>query len=483
MKRLLKWSIWAYLLLWIFEGALRKWVLPGAQEALLIVRDPLLIVIYMLALGSGIVPRNAFLGILAGLVLLSGVFSILAGQGNILVTLYGLRTNYLHVPLIWIMGEALNRKDVEQLGSGILLLVLPMVGLMILQFYAPMDAWINRGVGGDEVGQIYGAAGRIRPPGFFSFITGPMVFFPLAAAFFLYQVTLVRRLWFIILLAVGGCLILSVPISISRGLMIATAIVAATYVICMVRLGMLNPLVIVRFSFVAVILVIGLSFVPVFKTGMTVFMDRWDTADAEVQGHAWSSLTDRVLSGFTQPFQTASDAPFFGYGIGVGSNVGARLLSGRIGFLLAEDEWTKDLMELGPVLGTVFLLYRAAITVYLLFAAIGALTRDRDPLPITLWAACAPAILIYQWAPPTLLGFAVFGGGLILASLNPAPLDEEDIEIDASDESDDDEEDSEDEDEEENDSQEESSQDAGEEEPAEEPLSPLEIERRRMRGL
>jgi len=484
MKRLLKWSIWAYLLLWIFEGALRKWVMPGAQEALLIVRDPLLIGIYLLALAAGTVPRNAFLGVLAGLILFSGIFSVLAGQSNILVTIYGLRTNYLHVPLIWVMAESLNRKDVEQLGTGILLLVLPMVAVMMLQFRAPMDAWINRGVGGDDVGQIYGAAGRIRPPGFFSFITGPMVFFPLAASFFLYQATLVRRLWFPVLLAVGVALIIALPISISRGCMLATVAVGGIYVACMFWMGRISGT-LIRFAVTGFLLMIALSFLPIFNTARTVFMDRWNTAAAESEGHAWGSLTDRVLSGFTQPFETAASAPLFGYGIGVGSNVGARLLSGKIGFLLAEDEWTKDLLELGPVLGTAFLLYRAAITAYLFFVALGALLRKRDPLPMAIWAAVAPAMLLYQWAPPTLLGFSVFGSGLLLAANNDAPLEDDEVDFDEEEVDDDDGESGEESDGDENDDSdaEEKTVEDGEVEEPEDTLTQLEIKRRRMRGL
>jgi len=489
MKRLLKWSIWTYLLLWVFEGALRKWVMPGAQEALLIIRDPLLIGIYILALGAGIVPRSPFLGVLAALILFSGVFSVLAGQSNILVTIYGLRTNYLHVPLIWVMAECLDRKDVEQLGTGILLLVLPMVAVMMLQFRAPMDAWINRGVGGDDVGQIYGAAGRIRPPGFFSFITGPMVFFPIAASFFLYQATLVRRLWFPVLLAVGVALVIALPISISRGCMLATVAVGAVYVACMFWMGRISAS-LIRFAITGVLLVIALSFLPIFKTAQTVFMDRWNTAAAESEGHAWASLTDRVLSGFTQPFETAASAPLFGYGIGVGSNVGARLLSGRIGFLLAEDEWTKDLLELGPILGTAFLLYRAALTVYLFFISIGALLRNKDPLPMAIWAAVAPAVLLYQWAPPTLLGYSVFGSGLLLASINyndENEDDEIDLDVDEIEEEDGDETEEDDADSDEVDGtavekhKGETVEDDAEE-PGETP-TPLEIERRRMRGL
>jgi hypothetical protein len=473
MKRFLKWTIWLYLILLIFEGSLRKWVFPGAQEALLIIRDPLLLLSYALAVGCGIVPRNKFMIALVGLIGASLVFSFLAGQTNLLVTAYGLRTNYLHIPLIWVMAEALDRDDVEKLGSFTLLMALPMTLLMIVQFRSPMDAYINRGVGGDEVGQIYGAAGRIRPPGFFSFITGPMVFFPLAAAFFLHQATVGRRLLWPIVVACGLAIFIALPVSISRGTMITTGIVGVTYVVCMMRLGLINGS-IVRFAFTGVALLVALSFLPVFREAQTVFMSRWDTAAAESDGNAWGTLISRVTSGFTEPFDYAAQAPFFGHGIGVGSNVGSRLLSGRVGFLLAENEWGKTFLELGPILGGAFIAFRTILTAYLLAIALRALLSNRDPLPMGLWAACAPAVLLHQWAPPTFLGFAVFGAGLLMASVNYV---EDDDELE---DEDDDELDDEDDDDEESSTED---TDDTESDEAGAPLSPIERQRRRLRGL
>jgi len=43
----------------------------------------------------------------------------------------------------------------------------------------------------------------------------------------------------------------------------------------------------------------------------------------------------------------------------------------------------------------------------------------RDALPILLFSAAGAAVFIYQWGPPTLLGFAVLGSGLILTALKP----------------------------------------------------------------
>jgi hypothetical protein len=46
--------IWAYFLLLLFEGALRKWFLPGLSQGLLIIRDPIVIWIYYLCYAQGL---------------------------------------------------------------------------------------------------------------------------------------------------------------------------------------------------------------------------------------------------------------------------------------------------------------------------------------------------------------------------------------------------------------------------------------------
>src|SRR3546814_1990531 len=44
---LLKQGIWVYFILLIFEGALRKWVLPGLATPLLVVRDPVALLLLL----------------------------------------------------------------------------------------------------------------------------------------------------------------------------------------------------------------------------------------------------------------------------------------------------------------------------------------------------------------------------------------------------------------------------------------------------
>ena len=51
---LLKKLIWLYFLFLLFEGALRKWFLPGLSQGLLIIRDPIVVWIYYIAYNQGL---------------------------------------------------------------------------------------------------------------------------------------------------------------------------------------------------------------------------------------------------------------------------------------------------------------------------------------------------------------------------------------------------------------------------------------------
>ncbi len=417
MKSALKTLIWAYLVLLLIEGALRKWVLPGMADELLIVRDPVVLAIYALALGTGMFPTNRFILAIAVLAGLSVVASLLGGHGNLLVIAYGLRINYLHLPLIWIMGRALNRRDVERLGAFLLVMAIPMTLIMVRQFNAPMTAWINRGVGNDEVGQLFGAEGRIRPPGLFAFITGPQLFFPLCAAFFFDEISGAKRLPWYLLIGCGLAIALALPLSISRTVMLGTGLVAAAFVFSLPFTStrftaLFRPLLLLAFVGAS------LSQLPVFREGLGVFMSRWNSVADASDGAAWTNVMDRTVNGFTNPYYFIQLAPLLGHGIGTGSNVGARLTSGEVGFLLAEEEWGKVLLELGPVLGAAFIILRLILAGWLGLLAWRALRQNRNALPLLIFTATAMTILQGQWAPPTVLGFAVIGAGLLLGALN-----------------------------------------------------------------
>ena len=76
---------------------------------LLVIRDPLVIWIYLQAVQQRFSFRSVFF--VPNLLLAAGttLFSVF-GAGNALVTVYGLRTDFLQIPLIFLIPQILNRR-------------------------------------------------------------------------------------------------------------------------------------------------------------------------------------------------------------------------------------------------------------------------------------------------------------------------------------------------------------------------------------
>ncbi|MEY2560594.1 MAG: hypothetical protein QOG51_1009, partial [Verrucomicrobiota bacterium] len=152
--------IWLYFLLLIFEGTLRKWILPQYSDVLLVVRDPVVLAIYFMALKARVFPRNNYILSLGIIAVLSWLVSLVVLEPYLplkplfLVTAFGFRSNFLHLPLIFLIGKVLDQDDVKMLGRWVLIGSIPMCLLLVLQFNASPDAFINRTAGLGEAQQI-----------------------------------------------------------------------------------------------------------------------------------------------------------------------------------------------------------------------------------------------------------------------------------------------------------------------------------------
>ena len=148
----LKLGIWLYFFLLIFEGALRKWILPGLAEPLLIIRDPFAAWLIFYSFKTGFWKPNGFVLIIVAATILAFVLALFVGHGDLVIALYGFRTNAIHFPLIFIIGSVFNQDDVLRLGKAVLWVSIGMTFLVAIQFYSPQTAWVNRGLGGDLEG-------------------------------------------------------------------------------------------------------------------------------------------------------------------------------------------------------------------------------------------------------------------------------------------------------------------------------------------
>ncbi len=411
MRDPIKALIWLYFLLLVGEGVLRKWVLPGFAEPLLLVRDPVVIVIYLLALSRGVFPWRLavlFLGIMA---MVSVVFATI-GEGHLLVTIFGLRINYLHPPLLFLMPMVLTRRDVIQFGKAVLWLSVPIAWLMLLQYNSPSLGQLNVGSGGSLGGQLDGALGKLRPSGPFSFITGPVSWFALATAFLFYGWT--HRAGFSrwSLWLASAATALAIPISISRSLLMSVVVVVLFGVASLARDVSKAWRILLPMLFLA-----GF-FSLIEEQGLTAaFESRWENSTVR-HGGIQVSIVDRFFGDYTAAWHEISHAPLLGAGVGLGSNVGSRLATGEVRFVLAESEWPRIVLELGPILGACFIFFRCWMAGHVILVSLRKLFLEGDSLAWLLAGASFLSLLSGQWGQPTILGFAIFGGGLALAAVN-----------------------------------------------------------------
>ena len=374
----------------------------------------------MAALSKGCFPINTYIITLSFLGILAFLGSLCAEDIHGIVLIYGMRANFLHIPLIFIMGSILERKDVEKMGTFFLWVSVLMSALIIYQFYSPQNARINF-MPGAQVGGIIGAKGRFRPAGTFSFITGIACFYPLVTAFLFQQFIGKRQFKWIFTAFFTTALACAIPFSISRQNALACGLVIL-FSIAAALLTSRNMRYLSRLLIGSTILAGILSLIPVFSDGVSTFMERWTSATGESSGGVKTALVDRYLSYLTDPL--IIDAPFFGYGIGMGSNVGAKLLTGDVGFLMSEGEWSRIILEMGPLIGWFFIIYRVALVFHLGLKSMHTAKKNKDPLPLLLFAACLPLVFNGQLNPPTILGFAVISAGLCLAASNHPPARE-----------------------------------------------------------
>ncbi len=365
--------------------------------------------------------------VLAGFI--SFLTALTIGHGSLMVAIFGARILIIQFPLIFAIGRIFDWEDVIKIGKAMLWISFPMTILIGLQFFSPQSSWVNRGVGGDTGGAGFsGALGYFRPPGTFSFTTGVVQFYGLLAGYIFYFWLHPQHVNKIVLIAATGCLLLSIPLSISRSaifevfLSLVFSIIAAwrrpKYIGSMIAGGVI--------VFIIFQLLQNQSF---FTISTAAFSDRFINAN-ESEGGLNGVFLDRFLGGMIGAIENAPNLPFFGYGIGMGTNVGSNLLTGQSSFLIAEQEWGRIIGEQGLLLGFLVIIIRIAVTIKITRSAIRYL-KTTDALAWMLLSFSFILLLQAQWGQPTALGFSILSGGLVMAAMNePEYEDDEEDESD-----------------------------------------------------
>ena len=412
----IKIAIWLYFLLWIFEGALRKWILPSLATPLLVVRDPIAIYIILRAFYLNVKFVNPYIVISFIMTILSFIITLTFGHGNIFVGLYGARIMTLHFPLIFIIGSVFTKEDLLKVGRVMLAVNIIVTLIIYLQFISPQTAFINIGVGGEGSAGFSGYREYFRPSGTFSFTTGLSSYYILVSVFVFYFWLSKESCSKILLISSTIALLIALPLTVSR-----TAVAGVILVGLFAFIGVSTSIKsIVRLFFVVLIL-ISLFIVlqkttSIFNTGIEVFMSRVDEAN-EVEKGLNSSFIDRALEGFTKPIINLFNSPLFIGNLGMGTNAGAQMLTGKVKFLISEGELGRVAGEQGLILGGGIIALRLLLAISLFYKSIK-LPGTYKLLPLAFCGSALFLITQGQWAQPSMLGCAVVAAGFLDASIN-----------------------------------------------------------------
>ena len=408
---LIKKLIWLYFLLLLFEGALRKWFLPGLSQGLLIVRGPIVLWIYYLCYSQGIFPSsNKYIVKLAQWTLLATALSIIINQAHPATIAYGARTNLLHFPLIFIMGRVLNHKDIINFGKAFLVLALPMTWIVAQQFQADRFDIMNVASGGTGH-QMMTSGDKVRASGTFSFISGIVFYYCFAVAFIIYGFLNKNTFPKWILYLGTGATLLAMVTAGSRSVIAESLQVFA----CFGFLAYYRPKEFGRIGAsvfgISIIVLFLYSQIDLFKEGLGFLSLRFEEA-SNVEGNPIEAYFIRYREIIASPYYYNKWTGFFGNGLGTATRAGSALGGGSGG---AELSWSRPVLENGFCVGVLFLAWRIWITKDLLFLCVKAVKKG-NYLAIFIFGAAGPVMMFGILGQPTNLGFAAFGGGLCLAA-------------------------------------------------------------------
>ena len=374
-----------FLVYWllIFEGALRKWILPELHQVLYFVKDPLVLIIYWKALKFRFYPNDLvfkFAMLIAFLMTFVVLIQVNTQTTPILVLLFGFRNYFFLIPLAFIIKSAFEKIDLDRLIRQTLMLSIPMAMLVVVQFYSSPDSFVNKGVT-DEGYVMVVVENIVRTTGTFTYTAGQSIFCGSVFAILAFVWTLSsshRPIKKSYLLVASVAVITLIALSGSR---------TVFFFVFLVLLAMLVSNFLIRditrkaksfFVPLALIFFGALIFIYIFPEALDAIVGRQQTA-VDDEG----STIARAFRSFYQFAYITIDVPSFGYGIGSQSAGGLSLSQGTFDSI-EDDEWTRLVIENGFIVAGLYILLRLSLAIKLFIGSIKALNVSGNSLSFIL---------------------------------------------------------------------------------------------------
>jgi hypothetical protein len=339
----------------VFDGALRKWVLPEASEALYFLKDIVLFGAYLRFFfypppGDRLVIRNnvvnIFILVAAGWCIFQTFNPFL---GSVFVGVFGVRGYLFYIPLIW-MAPHLFRSE-EELYIFLrnhLFLLIPVGILGIVQFFSPITSPINQYIPGrNEPIATFGFAGarNVRITGTFSYLNSYQGYLSACFGLLIPLISVPKsQRWQFIIYCEIFLLSLNSFMTGSRTPVIAAVLFSLGYF--GIRLFKKPERILLWISRLLPFATVTISIMLItFRRVVEAFWSRLSSND---------DLGARILSGFVGPFDLISITGLDGFGVGA-THAGTGSIRAVLGLPQAylpveiEPEMGRIAMELGPI--------------------------------------------------------------------------------------------------------------------------------------
>src|SRR5262249_47246996 len=143
-------ALFGVFVLMVFEGALRKWALPSAQAQIYLVKDAILLAVYLgfvldARRNQPVLRGVTSIKVVLLLAFIFGCFEVLnPNSPSILVGLNGVKAYFLYVPIAFILPYAFkSREHLFHMIWLYLVLAIPVALLGFIQVAAGPDSFLN----------------------------------------------------------------------------------------------------------------------------------------------------------------------------------------------------------------------------------------------------------------------------------------------------------------------------------------------------
>lgn len=442
-EKIVKIIFFIYVLL-ILEGAIRKWVFPGFGQFVFFIRVPVTFWLYFVVLRCGVWPRpHKFLlyGIgfsIVGLILIP--VQMVIGDYSfqyLILAAYGWINYFFYIPLAFIIAEHVRLRDLQRIIRMTLILAIIAAPLTILQLYSPADSPLVRGFGTGALNQFTGLGfgnALIRPMGYFTSSSGQQMFTSSVLACVL-AVWIIphMRIQMSASLRFGGAVAIMILIGVSmqRGALVHGGIVLF-FALLGGMLTLRRSLFLRSIIYPLVFVIVGVTLVIIWlPEAFEMFSMRLGVTDtSKYTVNSYLGLFDRIIHELIKFVSIIEYVPTAGYLLGLGGNAASQLSwvefpmiwhswNGTEGF--AEDGLSRNIIELGPVFGFMFIFYRITFFLWLFKNSFLIVRNTGEILPMVLVAFVGPLLLTMQMTGHgTIIGYAWMFIGFTIVCLREA---------------------------------------------------------------